>query len=187
LASVTEIANMALTLVGASTIVDIDEQSNSARTCKTVWPFVRRSVLRMHDWNAATARAALAPSVTAPLWEYPTAYPLPADCLHVMEVDTSYDWRVEGKELLTHGSGSVNIRYMRDETDVSKYDSTLTMTFAYKMAVEICERITGNARKREQLYSLFREVLNSAMLDDGEEQSTTAFEEDSWITSRYVY
>jgi len=185
MASIVDIANMALLRVGAEPIVLLTESNNRARACNSAWPFARRNVLRSHSWNAATVRTTLAPNATAPAWEFATAYDVPADCLHVMECDTSTDWRVENGQIVTDATGALNIRYIKDETDTEKYDSSLTYVMALRMAVEIAERINGNRIKRSLLLQEYTGALNEAMVDDGEEQSPAEFEEDLWITARY--
>lgn len=186
MASVTDIANMAILRVGGEPINDIDDTSNArAKSCKLAWEFARRHVLRSHSWNAATVRTTLSPSATAPDWDFESAYPIPADCLHVMEVDTDDDWRIENGEILTDGNGTISIRYIKDEEDVNKYDPSLMMVMVLRLAVEICEKMTSNRTKRELLLDEYLRTLADARADDGQEQSPAEFEEDDWITSRY--
>jgi len=95
-----EIANMALLRVGSEPIVALTDTTDRAKACNTAWPFARRTVLRAHTWNVATARDYIRPlddyvSVVNPAWDYATVYPLPANCLAVLECDTDYQWRVE--------------------------------------------------------------------------------------------
>ena len=185
MASVVDIANLALMRVGAEPIVSLTDDNSRARACNTSWDFVRQNVLRMHSWNSATVRAQLAADITAPLWDFATAYSLPADCLHMMEVDTPYDWRVENGKIVTDTTGTLNVRYVKDETNTEVYDASLTYVMALRMAVEISERINGNRIKRQGLLQEYTIALNDAMADDGEEQSPAEFEEDSWITARF--
>jgi len=184
-ASLVDIANLALLRVGAEPIISITEQNNRARACNAAWDFVRQNVLRSHSWNCATTRAQLAADTTAPLWDFATAYTLPADCLHMMEVDTTTDWRVEGRKIVTDATGTLNVRYIKDETDTGQYDGSLTQVMGLRLAVEIAERLNSNRVKRELLIQEYQVALNEAMVDDGEEQSPADFEEDSWITARY--
>jgi hypothetical protein len=185
LASVVDIANLALLRVGAEPIISMTEETSRARACNTAWPFVRRHVLRSHSWNSATVRTQLPPLLAAPLWGFATAYVMPADSLHVSEVDTSTDWRVENGEILTDATGTLNVRYVKDETDPEKYDGSLTAVMALRLAVEITERVTNSGPKKNVLLQEYQVALNNAMVDDGQEQSPADFEEDDWITSRY--
>lgn len=185
MASVVDIANMALLRVGAEPIIDLDQDDSRARACKAVWPFVRRNVLRLHSWNAATVRTTLAPNTAAPAWDFATSYNLPADCLHMMEVDTTTDWRVENGKIVTDATGALNVRYIKDEENTGVYDASLAYVMALRMAVDIAERINMNRVKREVLISEYMAALNDAMVDDGEEQSPAEFEEDDWVKARY--
>lgn len=103
----------------------------------------------------------------------------------MMEVDTTYDWRVENGKIVTDTTGTLNVRYVKDETNTEVYDASLTYVMALRMAVEISERINGNRIKRQGLLQEYTIALNDAMADDGEEQSPAEFEEDSWITARF--
>jgi len=184
MASEVGIANMALLRVGAEPIIALSDDSGRARACNAAWPFVRQNVLRGHSWNSATVRTTLAALTDAPAWEFATAYTVPPDSLHVMEVDTTSDWRVENGQILTDATGSLNIRYIKDETDTEVYDASLTMAMALRLAVEICEKLTNNRLKRQLLLQEYLQVVNDAMVDDGEEQSPADFEEDTWVSVR---
>lgn len=100
-----EIANQALLRVGAESITSGEWNTPSnerSRVVKNSWPFVRREVLRCHPWNSVTTRARLRSldkdaTLTAikPDWDFDAVFPLPTDCLRVLEVDTDDQWRVE--------------------------------------------------------------------------------------------
>lgn len=185
MASVVDISNLALLRVGAEPIISMADANNRARACNLAWPFVRKTVLRSHSWNSATVRTQIAPLATAPEWGFATAYAVPADFLHISEVDTVADWRVENGEILTDATGTLNVRYTKDETDTEKYDGSLTTVMALRLAVEIVERLTNSGPKKNVLLQEYSAALMEAKIDDGQEQSPAEFEEDDWITSRY--
>lgn len=102
MASALEIANMALLRIGAEPINALTDDNGRARACNTAWPFVRQHVLRSHSWNCVTTRARLRSldkdaTLTAikPDWDFDAVFPLPTDCLRVLDVDTDDPWRVE--------------------------------------------------------------------------------------------
>lgn len=184
MASLIEIANQALVRVGDDSILSLIDNTERARAVNASWPFVRQEVLRSHPWNAATIRTKLAALVDAPSWEFTTKYELPADCLILLQVDTTGDWRVEGRELLTDTTGELGIRYIKDETDTGVYDGLLAQTMAIRLAVEIVERVTNSHTKREMLMAEFEDKLAEARSADGHESSPADFEEDDWVTVR---
>lgn len=185
MATALEIANQALLRVGAESITALSDTTERARACNASWPFIRRETLRRHSWNSVTVRDTLSANVTAPEWGFDSAYDLPADCLRVLEVDTDHDWRVEERQILIDGTEDIDIRYIKDETDPSDFDSELTEVLVVRLAAEICERVTDSTTKRDLLLQEYERLLLRAMMSDGEEQSDAEFEEDSWITTRY--
>lgn len=184
MASTVEIANQALIRVGSESILSLTDATERARACNASWPFVRREVLRSHSWNSVTTRVKIAELVDAPSWGWDTAYQVPSDSLRILEVDTTYQWRIEGDEILTDGTGELSIRYLKDETDTEQYDAGLTELMVLRLAVEIVERITDSTTKRTELLNDYLMLLSEAKADDGEEQSPSEFEEDSWVTAR---
>lgn len=98
-----EIANQALLRVGAESITSGEWNTPSnerSRAVKNSWPFVRREVLRAHPWNSVTTRSKVRSTYDietqlVPVWDYARAYPLPANCLRVLECDVTEQWRVE--------------------------------------------------------------------------------------------
>jgi len=277
-----EIANQSLTRVGAESITQIewDTPANErSRVVKNSWPFVRRAVLREHSWNVATIRANLSTpydDVLKPEWDFASVYALPTNCLRILEVNTTEQWRVERAPvsaavvgtvmLITHpvvvdsvvevetsavhhlvtgdfvylgaanqtslvddiqpivqktshkftmpevgitgftaGSpasskvyqvtmapaivcdetGSLGVRYIEDRTDPSDFDAMLTEALVLRLAVEIVERVTDSTRKREALMDEYISFMREVQHIEGQEQSSSEFEEDLWISSRY--
>jgi hypothetical protein len=74
MASVVDIANSALNLLGASTISALTDDSKNARLCNQRYEPVRNRVFRSHAWNCLTKRVQLAQDTTAPVVEYSYAY-----------------------------------------------------------------------------------------------------------------
>lgn len=185
MASLVEIANGALLRVGDEPITAITDATTNAKACNAAWPFVRREVLRSHPWNSAVTRTKLAALVSAPSWDFTTAYELPADCLSLIDVNTTADWRVEGREIVTDATGELGILYIKDETDTEKYDGLLTEVMVIRLAAEIVERLAPNRGNRELLLMEFQDKLAEARSADGSESSPAEFEEDLWVTARY--
>ncbi len=179
-----EVQNQALYRCGAEPIASASDDVERARVVASSWPFVREEVLRSHSWNCTTERVVLTPSVTAPVWGYATAYDLPADCLRVMEADTAYEWRVEGRQVVTQGSGDLNIRYQKDLAP-DDWDASLTIAVVLRLAAEIVERVTDSTTKREALIAEYDAWIRQARQADAQEQSEIEFVEDSFITARY--
>ena len=80
---------------------------------------------------------------------------------------------------------TVSIRWVKDVTDPSEFDSMLTEALVLRLAVEIVERVTDSTRKREALMVEYQEFLREVKHIEGQEQSPSDFEEALWISSRY--
>jgi len=60
MASVVDICNSALNLLGASTITALTEDSKNARLCNQRYEPIRNRTFRSHAWNCLTKRVQLA-------------------------------------------------------------------------------------------------------------------------------
>lgn len=77
----TDVANVAITLVGGTRITSLTDGSTNANRVNDIYAEVRDDLLRSHNWNFATKKLKLAQSATAPAFEFDYAYPVPSDWL----------------------------------------------------------------------------------------------------------
>ena len=187
MATLTELVNMALLECGAQPLdTDIDDATERARAAKTAWPFVRKTILRLHPWNPPTKRALLDADATAPSWGFATRYPLPSDYIRMLDVDTDEQWRIEGAWLVTDATGDdLGVRYVYDETDPADYDATLTDAMVLFMAFRIMHRLSGDKGMRDRISADWQSYLREAKRIDGLEQTAAELEDDTFITARY--
>lgn len=186
MATAVEIANMALVECGAEAITTLADSNERARACNAAWPFVRRTVLAAHQWNYPTKRALLDADLTAPSWDYATRYPLPADCIRVLEFDTTQPWRVEGAWIITDQTGDdIGVKYIYDETDPSGFSPGLTDALVLGLAYRICHRVTADKAIRDRLERQWMAFMRDGKRADGQEQSDSEFDDDTWITTRW--
>ena len=80
----TDIANMALIMLGQQPITSLDDSNNRAVLANKRLADVRDSVLRAHPWNSAVMRASLTADGTAPTWGFDKRYALPADFVRMI-------------------------------------------------------------------------------------------------------
>lgn len=184
MSSITDICNRALTKVGHKRVIKIEDQS----ACEHAYPFVRDAVLREHPWNCTMTRVTLASLSVAPDWDYDYAYPIPADCIKVVEVNTEYPWVIERHEgqqcILTDAGTALEIRYQMKLEDSAQYDALLFEVVAAALAVEICEELTQSNTKKAALERSYNSLLKQAKRNDAQEGSYSRFREDSWVTVR---
>ena len=184
--SVVAVCNRALDKLGHGPITSLGDGTKAANLCERNWPLVRDQVLRDHPWNFAVRRAVLAPNAAAPVWGFGSQFPLPADCLRLLEVDrkSTNEYQLEGRSILANAD-ALYIRYIRRVTDPREYDFAFLDAVAARLAFELCESITQSNTKKEQMFQEYDDALTRAKRVDGQENPPTVYEEDDWIKVRF--
>ena len=194
MASVVEIANSALNMLGANNINSLTEDSKPARVINQRYIPVRDAVFRGHPWNCLIKRQALAADTEAPAFEFATAFSLPGDCLRVLQteyLDTIF--RVEGRKILTDES-DINILYISRIEDPNEYDTLLIDTIATRLAAEIAYPLVASNTLATNLFTLYEKKLSEARFVDATEGMPGAldnvadrggFQSNTFIQSRY--
>jgi hypothetical protein len=127
----TIIANRALSLIGEPAISSLDDGTVAGRVIGLQYEVVRDSLLRSHPWDFAIERVELSREVDGPLFGWGYSFPLPSDCLRVIEFNAvdadkcSKSFGVEGDRLVTN-STSARIAYVKRVTDPSRFDAIFT-------------------------------------------------------------
>lgn len=185
MATVTQICNLALTSVGANTIVDLADNTQEARLCTIYYPLYRDYLLRLHPWNFAQVRASLALLTAVPAFGFDYAFQLPPDCGRVTETDlTVYDeWRVEGRTLVCN-KDTINIVYTKRLTDTSQFDELFTITLGILLAWKLSKVLTGKQNFTKTLHDEYLEHLASARTVDGMEGTPAAIFDNSLVDVR---
>lgn len=197
-ASETALANRALQKLGATRIALISEDTRNARAMNTAFASVRQAELRKHVWRFATTRSQLTKDVTAPTFGYSNRFALPAGFLRLVQVG-DYDgalqagnyrdaptplYQVEGTWLLTSLSSPLNVRWVQDVTDTTKFDPLFDDVMAVRLAFECCEEIAQSDTKKQALAREYRDIVDLAMSIDAVEKASEAIVDDSWVLGR---
>ncbi|MDA1100818.1 MAG: hypothetical protein O2967_17740 [Proteobacteria bacterium] len=172
-ASDVDICNIALAMLEEQRITSLTESTEQGRYCNVHYDDARDFVLRLHPWNFATRRAALARNATAPGFGYGNSFKLPTDpyCLRVISVNdpaTPPDWKVEGRDLLSD-EGAVNLVYIGRIIDVTQYDAGFVQTLAHYLAWKLAKPLTGSKSEAEQKARDFDNIMRRARNVDGAE------------------
>lgn len=192
MATLTEIANRALVLIGEPEITQITEGTERALACNTAWPGVRDEVLRSNNWNCAIARKKLAQLSEEPAFGWEHQYQLPTDCLRVIGVwgsDVPDDYpqilyRIEGRRIVTD-SPHVYLRYVKQETDTTQYDAVLTAVMVARLAERIAPRLTSSETITERARQAYEDAMARAGGVDVIEQPPPRRPQSPWVTRRY--
>jgi len=191
MASVVDMCNSALNLLGASTISALTDDSKNARLCNQRYEPVRNRVFRGHAWNCLHKRVQLAQNSTAPVIEYSNAYALPSDCLRVLKIHngttdsiaSSIDYKLEGRNIVTD-EGTVYLIYIALETDPNNYDTYLQESISHQLAADLAYAITNNATLANQYMTRADERLREARFVDATENSLGTIESSEFTDAR---
>ena len=191
MASVVDICNSALNLLGASTISALTDDSKNARLCNQRYEPVRNRVFRAHAWNYLHKRVQLAQNSTAPVVEYSNAYALPSDCLRVLKVHngttdsikSDIDYKLEGKNIVTD-EGTIYLIYIALVTDPNEYDVYLQESISHQLAADIAYAVTNNATLANNYMARADERLREARFIDATENSLGTIESSEFTDAR---
>ena len=191
MASVVDICNSALNLLGASTISALTEDSKNARLCNQRYEPIRNRTFRSHAWNFATKRVELAKDSTAPVVEFANQYTLPSDCLRVLKIHTgttdsiksTIDYAVEGRKIKTD-EGTVFLVYIALITDPNEYDTYFNEALSAALAADLAYAITNNATLSNNYQAIADERLREARFVDATENSLGTVESNEFTDAR---
>lgn len=198
MASQVEIANRALTKLGAARIISFGDDNKQARAIQSMFDIVRDSELRSHIWSFSVKRTYLAALSTTPDWGFEYEYALPSDYLRLLQVDEFYngpsmddyrngataDYVLEGRKILTNFGAPLKIRYIARQTDTTTWDATFVEAFACKLAMELAEDLTQSNQKRDLAQQEYRFALMQAVRSGAIEQPAQDLPDNSWLLSR---
>ena len=198
MASDVDIANYALTLLGESRIMSLDDDVKAARECKAVYEIVRDSVLSAHNWSFAKSRAALSRLDSTPVFGFANEFQLPVDCLRLFMVGDIYvgvdlsdyrnaptdEYTIEDRKILTDWGAPLNIRYIRRVEDTARYSSTFVDAFGARIAERLAEPLTQSAVKREAAKDAYKAAISEAVRVNAIEQPPQKIPDDEWLLSR---
>jgi hypothetical protein len=184
--SVIDLCNSALDKVGQGAITSLGDNTKSSKLCNRNWPLVRDRVLRAHPWNFAVRRTNLAPDSIAPSWGFTAKFPIPTDCLRLLEVRDLSTGEFQLENGYIHANATVlYIRYISRIEDPNVYDSLFVNSAATLLAAEVCEPFDQSASKKKGLLDEYDAFLAEAKGADAQENPPTVYEEDDWIKVRY--
>jgi hypothetical protein len=190
-ASIVDICNSALNLLGASTISALTDDSKNARLCNQRYENVRDRVFRSHAWNCLTKRVQLAQDSDAPVIEYTYQYTLPTDCLRVLKVHngttdsiaSAIDYKVEGRKIKSD-EGTIYLIYIAIDTDPNNYDSYLRESISHQLAADLAYAITSNATLANNYMARADERLREARFIDSTENALGTIESNEFTDAR---
>lgn len=164
---VIEIVNLALGLIGISSIAALDD--NQIRVISRLYTPTLKETIADHEWNFAMSRAELVEALPVPDFGYEHKFTLPADCLRVTELyDSDSEWKIEGSYLMTDDD-EVKILYIANITDTTKFSPLFSTALMYHLASKFAVPMTKDKGLQQQNYQLYRSTVDNARSVDSRE------------------
>ena len=185
--SVVQIINNALIKIGASAILTLTENSESARAANLIYEQVRDASIRDHVWNFAIRRVELAQNSTAPAFEFSYQYNLPSDCLRVLRMeDMGMYYKIEGGKLLTD-EGTAKILYLSRVEDVNLFDALFVEALSARIAAELSVTLSESNTLYTNMMEIYQRKIVDARSMDAQESGYQELIADTWLDSRLNY
>lgn len=198
MASVIQIANRALTKLGAARIISLDDDNKQARAVKSCFEDLRDDELRSNRWSFAMKRTSLAADAEAPAYGYTSAYTLPADFLRLDLVNDEFpmvvmdnyissetnEYTIEGNKILANIAAPLKIRYVARIDDPQQMDILFREALSCRIAAEICEDLTQSNQKRELAWNEYKQAIKKAVRTNAIERPPLMPPDDQWVISR---
>lgn len=193
-----DIANLALTLLGADPIDSLDDTDNkSARIMKIQYGPARDATTEAHEWSFATKRFIPSPVTESPLWGYEYRHLIPGEILRVTQVE--HPWA--DNAVFTNRAGDERKRNQVDHvveagyilsdveniqcvglekvTEEGRFSPLFVHAFAVKLALFSCYALTESNSKFEKMAQLYKGAMDEAKSRDGMQSSTRRMRNDS--------
>jgi len=197
-ASQTTVGNAALAKLGQRPVLSFDDPDDRARWLKSRFDAVRDLCLRANRWHFAMARARLSAEAEAPAFGFGRQFPLPADCLQLVEIGGAAlatgagemiagprpAFALEGGRILTDAAAPLEIRYVRRIEDVAAWDPLFTEAVACRLAFDLAEKLTQSSGKKEAALRDYQLSLRDAFRVNAIEAPPETMPDGSWVLAR---
>ena len=199
MAAAADFGNMALQMLGASSIVSLNDDSDNARALTIAYNMVRDRELRVHRWKFSILRANLPALSTAPVnGIYGAAFQLPPDNIRVLNVGdwdpgtdrsdyryrTTAEYSIENGKILTSIAAPLSLRYVSNAIPEGQWDPAFGFAFSARLAWQCCEKITQSVEKRKLAMQEYAQAIKDAIRANSLESPPVYNDDDSWMTAR---
>ena len=197
----TAIINMALDLLKEEPILSATDDRTAVRWMNRNYQPIRDSLMRLHPWNWAMVRVALAALSTPPAFGWAYQYQLPADCIRVLPLTgsasvygspstggtlngPSVKFAIEGRYLLTNAPPPIQLSYIQSITDETLMDAAFVQALATTLAARAANFITGKGEYAKELKQEAGQLVMQAQMVDALEGTPPDPEQDDWVNGR---
>jgi len=180
----TEIVNKALTLVGASPIVNIDDEAENARVVNRVYEISLKSALSETAWTFALRRKLLSQVTDTLEWYDPGetyVYQKPNECIRIFRANNPNTiWRELGEFVVSDTTG-LGVEYVYFLNTPSKYPPSFVEAFVDKLCADIAFMILNSKTVAETFLEKYEKVSLAKALAENSQIGIPHYQkDDAW-------
>ncbi len=194
-----DIVNRALAKLGDIRIISLDDRTKAAALASGMFEDVRDAEISAHSWNFAKARVKLPAEAEAPAFGWGFQYVLPGDCLRVLTAGAwpgpvmddfitgdTQSYTLEGRKILSNRGLALNLIYLKRVEEAALFPAVFVEALASKLAVEMCESLTGSNSKRELAWKEYQIAVKQARRINAISLPPRAVQDDSWMSAHQM-
>lgn len=182
-ASQTEVVNLALSEIGASTVLSIDDPVKGAILAKLHWRPTVEAVLRAYPWNCAVKTVVLAAESTKPTdTNWSNQFLRVPEDVRVRKTDAS-EWAVSGRRILANAT-TLAVQYTEYNDDVTSWDPLLVQAVTARLAHVLAFPLVQSGGLRDSMWEAYRIRVREARSIDAQEGSGDQVEANDWLEGR---
>ena len=169
-----DICNDALAQLKEARITELTDTSNSGLLCNQYFQQCLEEILRMFDWNFASAKVQLSQLTETPLFGWEFAYSLPVNYLMIRSTNLAKGtpWTIQEDQFLSNvDSAEIKIRYTKLITNYNLMDPMFGRALAYYLAFTIAYPLTGKHNIRNEMFKFYQYFMDKAKDIDGIEET----------------
>lgn len=192
----TEIVNLSLDLLKTENINDIEIPDDKiSAVCARWWDDVRQEGLEGFPWVFASARAAIPLNAEAPDFGFTDAYVLPNNYLSLNFIEyqhiplSQWNYTIENGDIhIDNGEAeSLNIGYVFDQTDISKWSPSFKWFIAASLGEKIVYKLTGNMGLQKRMAEAKQREQVNAQAKNGKVNPPIAYRQSRMLNARRVF
>ena len=174
----TDVANLALSVIGGGTIFSIDDAEKAAELCKQYLSSAVDYTIGKGEFPRTIKREALTP-YGQPVDAWAGSFQLPNDVIEGIALESGLEWATEGGMFFTDDPAPV-LKYKRRPRGFGDLPTELVEAIACRLAFLVAMELTGDASKVSLAGSRFEVALRDARSQAGRVASSATAKAKLW-------
>ena len=191
MSSKVEIANLALSELGADRISSFSDQTVSGKEIASRYELIAEMTQSMGAWPSVIKRTTLAQLDETPAFGYTYVYQLPTSplCLKVLEINEArlgdVPYAIEADRLLTDET-TVSILYLAKLEDSEKYDIYLKQAIINALKASMAYKFVGQEKVAASLVAQMNQEIQRLLSHATSQGSNKRLPSDDYIDARRI-